>query len=268
MTNTSPQGQYADVNGLNMYYEVHGAGSPLVVLHGSFMTIQGMQPLVSKLADTRQVIAVEVQGHGHTADADRPFTYEQMADDVAALLRHLEIGSADIYGYSMGGSIALQVAIRHPELVRKLVIVAAAFNSDGMYPESRAAIASITPELFAGSPFEAAYQEVAPNPEDFPTLVEKLLRLDTAGQDWSTETIQSIKAPLLIVLGDVDGIRPEHAIDMFRLFGGGVQGDLAGMPDSQLAILPGTNHVGILSRADWIVSMAVPFLDAPMPEQP
>lgn len=267
MTGNTPQGRYADVNGLRMYYEVHGAGQPLVVLHGSFMTIQGMQPLVSKFAETRQVIAVELQGHGHTADIDRPITYEQMADDVAALLRHLEIESADIYGYSMGGSVAIHVAVRNPDAVRKLVIASAPFNSDGMYPESRAAIASITPDLFVGSPFEAAYQEVAPNPEDFPRLVEKLVRNDSAEQDLPIETIASIRAPMLIVIGDVDGIRLEHVVEIFKLFGGGVQGDLAGMPDSQLAILPGTNHIGILSRSDWIVSMAAPFLDAPVPER-
>ena len=264
----TPTTGYAPINGLNMYYEIHGSGRPLVLLHGGFMTIEGMGALVPAFAETRQVIGIEQQGHGHTADIDRPLTYEQMADDTAALLRHLDIEQADIYGYSMGGGTALQLAIRHPELVRKLVIVSASFRADGMYPEARAAIAAITPELFAGSPMEESYQRTSPNPDVFPALVEKLKRLDVEDYAWSPEIIKAINAPALIILGDADGVSPEHVVEMFRLFGGGVMGDLAGMPASQLAILPGTNHIGILERSDWIVAMTVPFLDAPLPEAP
>jgi pimeloyl-ACP methyl ester carboxylesterase len=249
-----------------MYYEIHGSGRPLVLLHGGFMTIDGMEVLAPALAETRQVIGIEQQGHGHTADIDRPLTYEQMADDTAALLRYLGIERADIYGYSMGGGTALQLAIRHPDLVRKLVIVSASFRADGMYPEARAAIAAITPELFAGSPMEAAYQQTSPNPDAFPALVSKLKRLDVEDYAWPVEELRAITAPALVILGDADGISPEHAIELFRLFGGGVMGDLAGMPASQLAILPGTNHIGILERSNWIVAMTAPFLDAPLPE--
>jgi pimeloyl-ACP methyl ester carboxylesterase len=256
---------YAPVNGLNMYYEIHGTGQPLVVLPGAYMTIELIGRLVPGLAESRQVIAVEFQGHGHTADIDRPITYEHLADDTAALLRHIGIANADVYGYSMGGGVALQVAIRHPELVRKLVIVSAYYTSDGMYPEVLAAIEQITPELFAGTPWRDAYDRMAPRPEAFPTLVAKLKELDLTPFAWPPEAIQAIAAPTLIIIGDADGTRPEHAVEMFRLRGGGVFGDLAGLPAAQLAVLPGTTHVGMLDRAEWLLAMIPPFLDAPLP---
>ena len=183
-------GSYAEVNGLEMYYEIHGTGRPLVLLHGAYMTIEAMGEVVPELARTRQVIAVELQGHGRTADIDRPLSYEQMADDTAALLRHLGIEQADIFGFSMGGGVALQVAIRHPDLVRKLVVASASYTSDGMQPELLEMVPTITPETFAGSPMEAAYQELAPNPEDFPTLVEKLKRLDMTPFAWPAADIR------------------------------------------------------------------------------
>jgi pimeloyl-ACP methyl ester carboxylesterase len=262
---------YAPVGDLDMYYEIHGSGPPLLLLHGAYMTIDLMGPLVPGLAGTRQVIAVELQGHGRTADADRPITYEQMADDAAALVRHLEIDRADVVGYSMGGGIALQLAIRHPGLVRKLVLASTSFTSDGMHAVALEMFPSISPEMFAGSPIEAAYQRTAPNPDDFPKLVEKLKRLDTTDFAWPEEDISALAAPTLIVLGDSDGIRLEHALELFKLRGGGVMGDLEGLPASQLAVLPGTTHFappgsGLLDRAEWLEAMIVPFLDAPMPE--
>jgi pimeloyl-ACP methyl ester carboxylesterase len=266
MASIAPQTGYAPVNGLNMYYEIHGTGRPLVVLHGSFMTIELMGKLIPGLAGSRQVIAVEFQGHGHTADVDRPITYEQLADDTAALLRHLGIGNADVYGYSLGGGVALQVAIRHPELVRKLVNVSASYTSDGMYPEVLAAIEQITPELFEGTPWREAYDRTAPHREAFPMLVAKLRQLDMTPFDWTAGAVRAITAPTLIVIGDSDGIRPEHAAAMFRLRGGGVFGDLAGLPASQLAVLPGTTHVGLLDRVEWLLAMVTPFLDTPLPE--
>ena len=264
-------GNYAEVNGLNMYYEIHGSGRPLVVLHGAYMTISMMDPVVPALAETRQVVAVELQGHGHTADIDRPITYEGMADDTAALLRHLGIEQADVFGYSMGGGAALQLAIRHPSLVRKLVFASASYTSDGMQPELHEITPSIAPEMFAGSPIEAAYLEVAPNPEHFPTLVEKLKRLDMTPFAWPADDIRGIAAPTLIVVGDSDAIRLEHAVEMFRLLGGGAMGDLVGLPKSQLVVLPGTAHFvppgsGLLDRAEWLLAMIPPFLDAPMPQ--
>jgi len=269
--NDTLRGNYAQVNSLNMYYEIHGTGHPLVVLHGAYMTIDSMGEVVPSLAKTRQVIAVELQGHGHTADIDRPLTYEHMADDVAALLHHLGIEEADVFGFSMGGAAALQVAIRHPEVVRKLVVASASYTSDGMHPELLEMTPSITPEAFAGSPIEAEYLRIAPNPEDFPNLVTKLKRLDMEPFAWPQEDIQGIEAPTLIVVGDSDAIRLEHAVEMFRLLGGGVMGDLAGLPKSQLAVLPGTAHFvppgsGVMDRADWLVAMIEGFLDAHIPE--
>jgi pimeloyl-ACP methyl ester carboxylesterase len=271
--NNNLKGNYAEVNGLNMYYEIHGAGEPLVVLHGAYMTIDAMGEVVPELAKSRQVIAVELQGHGRTADIeDRPITYEQMADDIAALLRHLAIEKADVFGYSMGGGVALQVAIRHPEAVRKLVVASASYTSDGMHPELLEMIPTITPETFAGSPIEEAYLRTAPRPEDFPTLVAKLKQLDMEPFAWLPEDIRGIAAPTLLIIGDSDAIRLEHAVEMFRLLGGGVMGDMGGLPKSQLAVLPGTTHFvppgsGVLDRADWLVPMIGEFLEAPMPEE-
>ena len=272
MAATDPQTGYAPVNGLDMYYEIHGEGSPLLLLHGAYMTIDVMGPILPGLAEARQVIAVEQQGHGHTADIDRPITYEQMADDTAALLAYL--GSRPRRrrsAYSMGGGVALQLAIRHPDMVRKLVVASASYTSDGMHAAALEMFPSITPELFAGSPIEEAYLRTAPNPGDFPKLVEKLKQLDTTEFAWPADDIRGIAAPTLLIVGDSDVVRLEHAVELFGLLGGGVMGDLAGLPTSQLAVLPGTTHFvppgsGLLDRADWLLAMIPPFLDAPLPE--
>ena len=259
---------YAPVNGLQMYYEIHGSGEPLVLLHGAFGAIDLWGPILTTLAETHQVIAVELQGHGHTADIiDRPLGYEQMADDVAALLDHLAISQADVVGYSMGGTTGLQLAIRHPDRVRKLVAVSANYRSDGYYPELLMGLQMMTPEIFAGTPQEEAYARHAPNPEDFPVLVEKqkVLPQDFA---FAEEDVQAIAAPTLVVIGDSDVVRPEHAVALFRLLGGGIPGDLTGnLPNARLAILPGTTHASIvLDRADQLLAVIEPFLAAPMPD--
>ena len=267
MVDTASQTGYASVNGLDMYYEVQGSGGvPVVLLHGAYMATGAMQPLLSDLAKSRQVIAVDLQGHGRTADVDRPLQYEQMADDVAALMDHLGIDQADIAGYSMGGGVGLQLAIRHPERVRKLVAMSAGFRLDGMYPEVIAGIAEITPEVFYGTPwYDENYAAVAPRPEDFPVLVEKLKRLDAEEFDWSQE-IKGIAAPTLLVFGDADVLRPEHMVELFRLLGGGVPGDLTGLPKARLAVLPGTTHVTVMNRGAWLLPMITEFLDEPTPE--
>jgi pimeloyl-ACP methyl ester carboxylesterase len=259
---------YASVNDLQMYYEVHGDGPPLILLHGAYMTADAFGPLLPGLAGIRQVVVPEMQAHGRTADVDRPITYEQMADDTAALMRHLELEQADVAGYSMGGGTALQLAIRHPELVRRLVVASAGFRYDAMPAEAIAMFPSITPEMFAGSPLETEYLRLAPNPGDFPTLVEKLKTLDTTDFAWPEEDIRGIAAPTLVILGDSDVVRLEHAVELFKLRGGGVMGDLAGLPESQLAVLPGTSHFippgsAVLDRAEWLLAMIPPFLDPP-----
>ena len=268
-----PRTGYAPVNGLEMYYEFHGAGPPLLLLHGAYMTIDTMGPILAGLAESREVIAVELQGHGHTADIDRPITYEQMADDAVALLVHLGVERADVAGYSMGGGVALQVAIRHPDVVRRLVVASASYRLDGMPSVALQMFPSISPELFAGSPIEEAYLRHAPNPGAFPTLVDKLTRLDTTDFAWPDDDIRGIAAPTLIVVGDSDGVRLQHAVEMFELLGGGVMGDLQGMPASQLAVLPGTSHFvppgcGVLDRWEWLLAIIPPFLDAPLPTLP
>jgi pimeloyl-ACP methyl ester carboxylesterase len=256
---------YAQIGPLNLYYEVHGEGEPLILLHGAYMTTDMMAPLVSGLAAAHQVIVPELEGHGRTALTDRPLSYEQMADDVAGLAAELGLDRVDVAGYSMGGAAALQTAIRHPQLVRKLVVASASFRFDGMPAVAREMFPTITPEMFAGSPMEEAYRQLAPNPGDFPKLVEKLTVLDSTDFAWPEEDVRGIPAPMLIVLGDSDGVTLDHAVEMFKLRGGGVMADLEGMPESQLAVLPGTAHFippgsGLLDRSEWLLPMIETFL--------
>jgi len=267
MANTPVQTGYAPVNGLNMYYEIHGAGQPLVLLHGAFSAIgTSFGTILPGLAQTRQVIAFELQAHGHTADIDRPLTLEHMADDTAAALEHLGIEHADIFGYSVGAAVALRLALRHPHVVRKLVLASISYTKSGLHPGLMEGLADMKPEMMFGSPWHEEYIRMAPNPDDFATLFAKKTEMDRGIQDLPAEAIQAIKAPTLLIIGDSDIIRPEHAVEMFRLLGGGVAGDLAGLPNAQLAILPGTTHVTVVQRADLLLTIIPPFLDAPMPE--
>jgi pimeloyl-ACP methyl ester carboxylesterase len=257
---------YIPVNGHQMYYEIHGTGQPLVLLHGAFSGIgTSFGALLPGLAKSRQVIALELQAHGRTADIDRPLSLEQMADDTAAALHQLGIEQADIFGYSMGAAVALHVVLRHPEVARKLVFMSATYNLGGVHPGLMEGLGEMTPEMMFGSPWHDEYMRIAPDPDHFATLFAKKTEMDRNTQDVPAEAIAAIKAPTLIVIGDSDLVRPEHAVEMFRLLGGGVFGDIAGLPDSQLAILPGTTHVSIASRADLLLAIIPPFLDAPMP---
>jgi pimeloyl-ACP methyl ester carboxylesterase len=266
MTTSSVQTGYASVSGLKMYYEIHGTGQPLILLHGAFSAIgTSFGKLLPELAKTRQVIAFEMQAHGHTADIDRPLSMEQMADDTVAALGQLGIEKADFFGYSMGAGIALQVAIRHPEMVRKLVLASVSYTLSGLHPGLMDGLAEMKPEMMFGSPWHDEYLHIAPNPEHFATLFAKKTQMDRQIQDLPAEVIQAIAAPTLLIVGDSDIIRPEHAVEMFRLLGGGVIGDVAGLPRSRLAILPGTTHVTLVNRADWLNAMITEFLDVPMP---
>ncbi len=269
MATKEVQGKYINVNGLNMYYEIHGQGGrPLVLLHGAFSAIgTSFGKLLPDLAQTRQVIAFDLQGHGRTADIDRPLSYEQMADDTAAALRQLGIEQADFFGYSMGAAIALQVGIRHPEIVRKLVLASISYKIDGLHPGMMEGMAQMTPDMMYGSPWHEEYKQIAPNPDDFDTLFTKVMQMDQELKDIPDEVIAAIKAPALLIIGDSDIIRPEHAVEMFRLFGGGILGDTPeGPPASQLAILPGTTHVTLVDQADLLLAIIPRFLDAPLPE--
>jgi len=259
---------YAPVNGLNMYYEIHGTGQPLVLLHGAFSGIgTSFGELWPSLAQTRQIVAFELQAHGRTADIDRPLTLEQMADDVSAALRHLGIDRADVFGYSMGSSVALRLAIRHPDVVRKLVLASITYKMEGVHPGLMDGLAAMKPEMMHGSLWHEEYMRIAPRPEDFATLFAKKTQMDRGIQDIPAETIRAIQAPTLLIIGDSDLVRPEHAVEMFRLLGGGVFGDMPpGLPASQLAVLPGTSHVSLKDRVELLVPMISSFLDAPMPK--
>ncbi|HEX3049573.1 MAG TPA: alpha/beta hydrolase [Aggregatilineaceae bacterium] len=259
-------GHYASVNGLKMYYEIHGTNQsadqpPLVLLHGSLSaTGTSFGQVLPLLEKTRKIIAVEQQAHGHTADIDRPLTIEQMGEDTVALLRQLGIRQADFFGYSLGTGIALYIAIRHPAMVRKLALAGGVtYNRQGFHPGMLEGLDGLKPEYLVGSPFYDEYMQIAPRPEDFPRLIEKVKALNKTLHDWSPDEIRSIQAPTLLIIGDADIVQPEHVVEMFRLLGGGVVGDNVGLPSARLAILPGTTHVTLVQRADWLGSMLSEF---------
>ena len=265
-----PGGNYAPVNGLEMYYEVHGTGQPLILLHGGVGAIEMFGEVLPLLAEGRQVIAADLQAHGRTADIDRPLSIEAMADDVGALIEHLDLERADIMGYSLGGGVALQTAIRHPEVVRKLVVVSTPFRRDGWYPEVLAGMEQMGPEAaepMKGTPMYGLYASIAPRPEDWPVQLTKLGELLKRDYDWSEE-VEAIEAPTMIVVGDADSVRTAHAVEFFELLGGGradAGWDGSGRPNARLAILPATTHYDIFS-SPALASAVTPFLDAPTPE--
>lgn len=257
-----PTTGYAPVNGLKMYYEVHGSGDPVVLLHGSFMTItNNWTQWIGELSKTRRVIAVEMQGHGRTADIKRDFGYDNLADDVAALLDHLKIPSVDLIGYSMGGSVAMQCAIRHPEKVRKAVIISARFRHDGFVKEGLDAISKLTPELFAGSPIETEYKKLSPTPDEFPNFVKRIVAMASKPFDFGADKLKATKSPMFFIHGDADGVRLDHNSEMYRLKGGETHGDLGTRSGSRLAILPDTTHVTLMQRMTTIVPLVNDFLD-------
>lgn len=259
---------YADVNGLKLYYEVYGQGKPLVLIHGSYMNIiLNWAPIIPLLSNNRKVIVAEMQGHGRTRDIARELSYEGMADDVSGLLKHLKIDSADILGYSMGGGVAFQFAIRHPEQLRRLLILSGAYTHDGWWPDVEASFATITPDIFKGTSIQKQYDSLGNDPAHFNDFVKKVISIDLKPYNWTKE-VKSIKAPLLMAIGDADGIRYEHALELFRAKGGGKMGDIYGLPQSRLAILPGTTHIGMMQRTDWLIPMITDFLDADLNAPP
>lgn len=251
--------RYAPVNGLKLYYEIRGAGEPLILLHGGVVGITMFGPNLEALSEKRQVIAVELQGHGHTADIDRPLSFEAMADDIAALMKYLGIEQADVMGYSLGGGVALQTAIRHPGLVRKLVVVSAPCKRDGFYPEVLAAIAQMGPAAAEGlkkSPLAQMYPNV-----NWAVLFTKLRDLLSKDYDWSKD-VAAIKSPTMLVFADADAIRTTHMVEFYGLLGGGQRDaglDGSQRPVAQLAILPGLTHYSI-GAAPALVAAVTPFL--------
>lgn len=270
MTATGTTSGYAPVNGLRLYYEVTGVGQPLVLLHGGFGLTAMFSAIMPQLTQGRQVIAVDLQGHGRTADVDRPLRYELMGDDIAALIKHLGLGQADVMGYSLGGGAALRTAIQHPSIVRKLVVVSAPFRRDGWYPEMLASMAQMNAsfaEFMRDTPMYQSYAAVAPEPGNFPALCDKMGDLMRQEYDWSSE-VAALPVPTMIICGDADSFPPAHAAEFFGLRGGGKRDgvwDGSGMTSSQLAILPGMTHYNIVDSLA-LASAVTPFLDAPAPQ--
>jgi pimeloyl-ACP methyl ester carboxylesterase len=267
-TATGPQTGYAPVNGLQMYYEIHGAGGvPLLLLHGGLFNIDlQFGELLPGLAATRQVIAADFQGHGRTGDLDRPLTSADLASDVVGLLRHLDVARADVFGFSVGGAVALHLAIRHPGLVRKLVVSSVSFHPEGDRPELGDAMEGLTVDAIAGTPMEQDYRAKSPNPDKLQELLDKLGRFDAGVTGWADADIQGIAAPTLLTVGDCDAVRLDHMVRFLQLRGGDVNGDLVGVPASQLAVFPGTTHFFGLARTELVLGAVLPFLDAPLPE--
>ncbi len=260
-----PTTGYAPVNGLKMYYEIHGTGEPVVLLHGAFMTVSddNWSVLINELAKTRKVIAVEMQGHGRTGDINRDITYENLSDDVAALLDYLTIGRADVVGYSLGGGVAMQTAIRHPEKVRKVVVLSAVIRRDGWVKEANDFWPSFTWELFKGTPMEAEYKRLSPTPDKFPDFVNHIKAAAMRPYDFGAEKFKATKAPMFFIFGDADGVRIEHIAEMYSLKGGGhIHGDMMPRSESRLAIIPNTTHVTLMYRMAIIIPMIGDFLNA------
>jgi pimeloyl-ACP methyl ester carboxylesterase len=258
-------GRYAEVNGIKLYYEIHGTGRPLILLHGGLGAIEMFGPNLPALAMRREVIAVDLQGHGRTADIDRPLSVELMADDIAALIKHLRLERPDVMGYSLGGAVALQTAIRHPEVVNKLVVVSTPFRRNAFYPEilaQQGQVGAAAAEGMKQTPMYQLYSSIAPKPEDWPRLLGKIGEAMKKDFDFSKE-IAGIKATTLVVAGDADIFPPAHAVEMFGLLGGGKRDggwDGSGRPKSRLAILPGLTHYTIFSDPA-LAAAAIPFLD-------
>ena len=266
----APQTGYAPVNGLQMYYEIHGSGgTPLLLLHGGLFNIDlQFGELLPSLAAGRQVIAADFQAHGRTNDIDRPLGTQGLASDVVGLLQHLDVPQVDVFGFSVGGAVALYLAIKHPELIRKAIISSVSFHPDGDRPENAEAVGEMKVEMIAGTPMEQEYLAKSPHPdrEHLQVLLNKLGSYDTGASGWSDDDIRGIAAPTLITVGDCDAVKLEHAVRFLQLRGGDVNGDFVGVPTSQLAVFPGTTHFFGLARTDLVRDVALTFLDAPMPD--
>jgi len=260
------EGKRVDIHGMKMYYEVSGAGEPMIVLHGSFMNIPSMGNIIPRLAETHRVYALELQGHGRTTDIDRPITYPNLADDVAAFMDSIGLTKADVFGYSLGAITGLQLAIRHPDKVNRLIAAGGAYDFRGWQPEFRALIPQLTVELFVNSPFATEYRKLAPDTSGFPELARKLIALERAPLALEQD-VKQVKAPILIITGDADGVTLEHSVAFFKLLGGGVMGDMGKpLPASRLAVLPATSHTAVITQTDLLIGFIEPFLKGETPK--
>jgi pimeloyl-ACP methyl ester carboxylesterase len=278
MTAEPSRNGHLPINGLSLYHEVYGelggsSSSPLLLIPGAFMATGSMRSWVSAFARDRAVIVFDQQGHGRTPDVPRTMSYEQFADDAAALLRALNIEHADVMGYSQGGGVALQLALRHPTLVDKLVTMSATYRKDGWYPSVPEGIKGLSATAFAGSPVEKAFREHTPDPTAFDAYIEKMKVLNSEDQNISDAQMRSISAKTMVIIGDADGVKPEHALAMFALRGGGdvdaaASGMLKNAPAARLAILPAMSHIGISGESAVLVPMVSAFLDEVTPTTP
>jgi pimeloyl-ACP methyl ester carboxylesterase len=268
-TQTNGVGQYADVNGIHLYYERHGAGRPLILLHGGLMSGETFGPVLPLFTQGHEVIVVDLQGHGRTADIDRPISAQLMAEDIAALITHLELDKPDVFGYSLGGGVAFFTALNHPDLVGRLVMVSTNVRRSAIYPEmlgQQSQVNAAAAEFMKDTPMYQLYQRVAPRPEDFPRLLDKIGQSMADDFDFS-EQVRGLKVPTLFACADADMFPPSHAVEVFELLGGGQrdggwQGE--GRPDGghALAILPGQTHY-TTGTSPAMAMAALAFLDAP-----
>ena len=260
------EGKRVDINGMKMYYEVSGTGDPIIVLHGSFMNIPLMGDIIPRLAETHKVYALELQGHGRTTDIDRPITYPNLADDVAAFMDSVGLAKADVFGYSLGAITGLQLAMRHPAKVNKLVSAAGAYDFKGWQPEFRALIPQLKVEFFANTPLATEYRKLAPDTSGFPELARKLIAVEKAPLALEQD-VRQLKSPVLIITADADGMTLEHSVAFFKLLGGGVMGDMGKpLPASRLAVLPATSHTAVITQTDLLIAFIEPFLKGETPK--
>jgi pimeloyl-ACP methyl ester carboxylesterase len=278
MATTPSRSGHLPINGLRLYHEVYGElgrskAPPLLLVPGSFMSTDSMKSWVSAFVGGRAVIVFDQQGHGRTPDTSRAMSYEQFADDAAALLRALTVERADAMGYSQGGGVVLQLALRHPALVDKLVPVSTTYRRDGWYPSVLEGIEGLSAQAFAGTPVEKAFKEHTPDAAAFDAYLEKMKVLNIEDQDISDEEMRSISAKTMVIVGDADGVTLEHALTMFKLRGGGDQeaarsGVLLDVPAARLVVLPAMSHVGLSGASELLIPMVNAFLDDASPTTP
>lgn len=269
---------HLSVNGLQLYYEAHGELAPsetvpLLLIPGAFMSTDSMMQWVAGFVAKRPVIVFDQQGHGRTANTPRAMSYEQFADDAAALLRALEVERVDVMGYSQGGGVALQLALRHPQVVAKLVTLSATYRQDGWYPSVLRALEGLSSDLFADTPVGEAFRQHTADPEAFDAYIGKMRKLNLEDQNISDAQMRSIHAPTMIIIGDADGVRPEHAVTMFELRGGrdeeaAATGAISEIPRARLVILPATSHISISAAVPVLEPMITAFLDDVPPATP
>lgn len=258
---TGMKSGYAPVNGQKIYYEIYGEGKPVVLLHGAYMTINmNWAQLIPELSKTRKVIAIEMQGHGHTALGERPYSYETLADDVAKTLQHLKIDSADVIGYSFGGTVAYKLVIDRPSIVNKMIIISSTYKYNGWQKEVRDVLHTMKPEYLINTPLKTEYDKVAADKSNWTNFLTRMIEFDKVDYNLGDDKIKSIKSPVLLISGDNDGVDKNILIDTYKNLGGCTFADMTGVPKSQLAILPAQGHVSLMMETETILKYVKGFL--------